>query len=114
MLGGDYEHLVGAAQRCPLRRGVPRVQRRPILGEDGCQDLAGAALAEALVEERNPTDAPDEIPPATALPFVAVFALLAGLIALTIFAGPVTDYTTATAEQLFDRTDYIDAVLKRP
>ena len=74
-----------------------------------------AALAQALVEERKPPEPSDEgPPPVSALPFVAVFALLAGLVALTVFAGPVTDYTAATAGQLFDRTDYIDAVLKRP
>ena len=72
-----------------------------------------AALARALVEERKP-DPDRETVPATTLPFVAVFALLAGLAALTVFAGPISDYTTATAWQLFDRTDYIDAVLKRP
>ena len=49
-----------------------------------------------------------------ALPFVAVFALLGGLVGVTVFAGPVTDYTNATAAQLFDPSGYIDAVLKRP
>ncbi len=49
-----------------------------------------------------------------ALPFVAVFALLGGLVALTVFAGPVLEYTTQTAGQLFAPSDYIDSVLKRP
>jgi multicomponent K+:H+ antiporter subunit D len=40
---------------------------------------------------------------------VATFALLAGLAALTIFAGPVTNALTATAESLFDPQAYIDA-----
>jgi len=47
------------------------------------------------------------------LPFVAVFALLGGLVALSVFAGPVTDYTSATAGQLFDPVEYIGAVLGR-
>ncbi len=51
--------------------------------------------------------------PATALPFVAVFGLLGGLIVLTVFAGPVTNYAAATAGQLFEPAIYIDAVLKR-
>lgn len=44
-----------------------------------------------------------------ALSFAMVFALLAGLAALTIFAGPVMDYTQATAAELFDRNAYIAA-----
>jgi len=67
-------------------------------------------------EAENKTEEPeDEAEPqrARALPFVAVFALLAGLVALTVFAGPVTGYTKATAQQLFDPGIYIDAVLGR-
>jgi len=66
----------------------------------------------------TPDEQSEEVPSAprraAALPFVAVFALLAGLVAITIFAGPVTNYTNATAAQLFDPGGYIDAVLKRP
>jgi multicomponent K+:H+ antiporter subunit D len=51
--------------------------------------------------------------PAPALPFVAVFALVAALVVLSVFSGPVSDYTNATAGQLFDPSQYIDAVLKR-
>ena len=56
----------------------------------------------------------DQSPPAptAVLPFVAVFGLLGGLILLSVFAGPVHDYATATAEQLFDPTGYINAVLR--
>lgn len=46
-----------------------------------------------------------------ALPFVALFALLAGLVALTLFAGPVAVYTDATAQQLFNPNGYVEAVL---
>ena len=51
--------------------------------------------------------------PVPRLPFAAVFALLGILTALTVFAGPVTDYTTATVGQLYNPSGYIDAVLKR-
>ena len=70
----------------------------------------------SLAETPDEQSEEDPLAPrrAAALPFVAVFALLAGLAAITIFAGPVTDYTNATAAQLFDPGGYIDAVLKRP
>ncbi|MGR3621782.1 monovalent cation/H+ antiporter subunit D [Pseudophaeobacter sp.] len=48
---------------------------------------------------------------AAALPFVACFALLAGLVLLTLFAGPATQYAEATAAQLFAPEIYIEAVL---
>lgn len=57
---------------------------------------------------------PVEIPRPAALPFVAVFALLFILVTLTVFAGPVMEYTNATAQQLFEPSAYIDAVLGRP
>ncbi|SOH93815.1 multicomponent K+:H+ antiporter subunit D [Monaibacterium marinum] len=57
-------------------------------------------------------EAPEPSKPAI-LSFVACFALLAMLIALTVFAGPVLDYVGATSEQLFATQDYIDAVLNR-
>lgn len=46
-----------------------------------------------------------------ALPMIAVGLLLAGLVLLTAFAGPVTAYLDLTAGQLFAPTHYIDAVL---
>ena len=57
-----------------------------------------------------PEPAPE---PLAALPFVAAFGLLAGLAALTVFAGPVMDYATATADQLFQPAAYLDTVLGR-
>ncbi len=42
---------------------------------------------------------------------VPAWGLFALLCALTIFAGPVVDYTRATSAQLFERTGYITAVL---
>ncbi|MEX0350310.1 MAG: monovalent cation/H+ antiporter subunit D [Paracoccaceae bacterium] len=63
----------------------------------------------------NPQSPPeiDTAPePSPGLTFSATFALLAGLIALTIFAGPATEFASETAEQLFDPSRYINAVLK--
>jgi multicomponent K+:H+ antiporter subunit D len=44
-----------------------------------------------------------------AMSFVAVGALLAGLVGLTIFAGPITGWLEATAATLHDTAPYIDA-----
>ena len=59
------------------------------------------------------TDTMQTTTPPPALPFVAVFTLVAALVALSVFSGPVSNYTDATAGQLFDPSLYIDAVLKR-
>ena len=40
----------------------------------------------------------------------ATFGLLAALVALTVFAGPVTGWLTAAAEALYDPGSYIAAV----
>lgn len=58
--------------------------------------------------EEDPRD--DE--PTSALPFVAAFGLFAGLVMLTIFAGPALTYAEATAGQLYDNAPYRDAVLR--
>ncbi|MQQ09990.1 monovalent cation/H+ antiporter subunit D [Epibacterium sp. SM1979] len=52
--------------------------------------------------------------PAPALPVVATFGLVAGLVLLTVFAGPMSAYATATAEQLFAPEAYIQNVLGVP
>jgi multicomponent K+:H+ antiporter subunit D len=44
------------------------------------------------------------------LAFAVVFALLAGLVLLTVTAGPVTSWLTDTSTELFDKTAYINAV----
>ncbi len=66
-----------------------------------------------LAEDDNPSEVDHGVAPTPALPFIACFALLAGLVLLTVFAGPMMDYTEATAAQLFDPSLYIDAVLRR-
>ncbi|EHQ52593.1 MULTISPECIES: monovalent cation/H+ antiporter subunit D [Ectothiorhodospira] len=62
----------------------------------------------AAVEGRLETDG---APESGALSFVAVGLLLASLVFLTVFAGPVTGYLDATAAQLFETRAYIGAVL---
>jgi multicomponent K+:H+ antiporter subunit D len=56
-----------------------------------------------------PEDTPPEDPGPEPLAFAATFALLAGLAALTVFASPVTDALTATAEALHAPQSYIAA-----
>jgi len=45
------------------------------------------------------------------LPIVAAGAMLAGMVALTVFAGPVIGYLEVTAAELYDPVDYIRTVL---
>ncbi|WP_103257858.1 monovalent cation/H+ antiporter subunit D [Tabrizicola aquatica] len=52
----------------------------------------------------SPSPAPHE-----PLALAAAFALLAGLVGLTVFAGPVTDWLAATAETLYAPQGYIAA-----
>ncbi|MQY42994.1 monovalent cation/H+ antiporter subunit D [Epibacterium sp. SM1969] len=52
-----------------------------------------------------------EVAPARPLPFVAVFSLVAALVALTVFSGPMSKYAEATAAQLFAPTAYLETVL---
>ncbi|WP_281971810.1 monovalent cation/H+ antiporter subunit D [Ruegeria faecimaris] len=49
--------------------------------------------------------------PSPGLAFTSVFALIIGLVMLTLFAGPAMNYATSTAEQLFAPENYISAVL---
>lgn len=58
--------------------------------------------------QRRSSDAPG---PSVALPMVAVGTVLAALVLLTGFSGPVTAYMRATANQLFEPSLYIEAVL---
>ncbi len=63
---------------------------------------AAAAAAAAPVLAR---------PPAEALAFVAIFGILALLVAASVLAGPLTEALTATAAQLYDPQAYVAAVL---
>jgi multicomponent K+:H+ antiporter subunit D len=67
--------------------------------------------AQPYEEEANEQEDEVQNPRPTALPIVACFSLLSGLILLTIFAGPASHYAEATAAQLFTPEIYIQAVL---
>ena len=56
----------------------------------------------------------DPVPARPALPVVAIGALLAALVAVTVFAGPVQRSMAATAQQLFAPIPYIKTVLETP
>lgn len=45
------------------------------------------------------------------LPLVAIGVLLASLVLLTVFAGPITLWLDEAAAQLYQPSHYIDAVL---
>ncbi|HEY9537291.1 MAG TPA: monovalent cation/H+ antiporter subunit D, partial [Kiloniellaceae bacterium] len=45
------------------------------------------------------------------LPLAAAGAMVAGMVALAVFAGPINGYLDATAAGLFDPTAYLHAVL---
>ena len=47
------------------------------------------------------------------LSFIATGALLAGMVVLTVFAGPLTDYLQRTADQLTNPTLYYESVLRQ-
>lgn len=71
---------------------------------------AGSSLfwkANAIAPGSRISD-PEERP---TLPFIATGILLAGLVALTVFAGPVTGWMQGTSAQLLDRAAYVTAVL---
>ena len=45
------------------------------------------------------------------LPIIASCGMVGALIVLTVFAGPISDYLQGAALQLFDTSQYIEAVL---
>ena len=49
--------------------------------------------------------------PGAPLPLVAIGVLLASLVLLTVFAGPITLWLDEAAAQLYQPSHYIDAVL---
>ncbi|MFN3722640.1 MAG: monovalent cation/H+ antiporter subunit D [Paracoccaceae bacterium] len=74
--------------------------------------ILGFARAGSTVFWKAHAFAPEDEPPShptQTLAFVAVGMLLAGLVALTVFAGPVTTWMEATATSLFDPESYIAA-----
>mgnify|MGYP006394217381 CR=1 FL=1 len=61
--------------------------------------------------EADLDNAPDPEPTPAALPMVAIGALIAGLVALTVAAGPIKRTLDATAAQLFAPGPYITTVM---
>jgi multicomponent K+:H+ antiporter subunit D len=78
--------------------------------------VVGFARAGSLVfwkvDPAPETTTPAE--PVAALPFVATGGLVAGIVAMTVFAGPLMRVLDDTSAQLFDRQAYIGAVLGTP
>ncbi|MGL4321065.1 MAG: monovalent cation/H+ antiporter subunit D, partial [Paracoccaceae bacterium] len=64
--------------------------------------LGFARAGSTLFWKAHTSDAPPQDHPSQALALTAVFLLIAGLVALTIFAGPVTEWLGGTARQLHD------------
>jgi len=86
--------------------------------------IVGLARAGSLIfwkshdaQHAGETDETDEAPalpapePQPGLAFTAVFGAVAGLVLLTLFAGPALEYTSLTADQLYAPEQYISAVL---
>ncbi|SEK27363.1 multisubunit potassium/proton antiporter, PhaD subunit [Roseovarius azorensis] len=83
--------------------------------------MLGFAQAGSVIfwKTETPEPAPDETepthtaPPQPTLPVVACFAMLASLVALSVFAGSAMGYIEATADQLHDPANYISTVLRQ-
>lgn len=72
--------------------------------------ILGFARAGSLIFwKADPLEAQAEDPPADALAVTATFGLFAAIAALTLFAGPVTDWLAATAATLHAPDAYIAA-----
>jgi multicomponent K+:H+ antiporter subunit D len=84
--------------------------------------VVGFARAGSLVfwkaHSIDPPDQDDQSAPDTARPGILAYGAVGGLFALlvahTVFAGPVHDYTTKMAGQLFQPDEYISVVLETP
>lgn len=78
---------------------------------------AGSAIfwkAHSVTVPEGEEEDPAEAPPQPILPMVAIGGLLAALIAVTVFAGPVNRYLALTAAQLFAPEPYINTVMQTP
>lgn len=71
------------------------------------------AAQDAPPPQAEPDEPPhDPAPTSAALALTATAALVAGMVALTVFAGPMMRFADATARQLVDPEPYIGAVLR--
>jgi multicomponent K+:H+ antiporter subunit D len=71
--------------------------------------LGFARAGSTLFWKAHAGDATPEEHAPEGLAFTAVFLLVAGLIGLTVFAGPITDWLATAASELHDPTAYIAA-----
>lgn len=71
--------------------------------------ILGLSRAGSLLFWKDGTETPPPAPAPEPLALAATFALVVGLAALTIFAGPFTDWLAATADSLHDPQPYIAA-----
>jgi multicomponent K+:H+ antiporter subunit D len=78
--------------------------------------VVGFARAGSMVFWKVEPDATDQTASetTTALPFVATGGLVAAIVVMTVFAGPVTAFLSETSVQVFDKQSYIAAVLETP
>ena len=78
--------------------------------------VVGFARAGSMVFWKVEPDATEQTASGTAaaLPFVATGGLVAAIVAITVFAGPVTAFLSDTSAQVFDKQSYIAAVLETP
>jgi multicomponent K+:H+ antiporter subunit D len=74
---------------------------------------AGSVLFWKARSDAAPVADPARVAPGT-LSYVAVGGLLSMLVAHTVFAGQMYEYTTVTSAQLFAPDDYIRTVLDTP
>jgi len=72
------------------------------------------AHADGVAPDGPAEDVQPHSPDHPVLPMVAIGALLAALLAATVFAGPLQRYLQATADQLFAPAPYISTVLETP
>jgi multicomponent K+:H+ antiporter subunit D len=73
--------------------------------------IALARSGSLLFYRTHSSHDPASLTPPTNAALVPVAGLLLLVIGLVIWAGPVSDYATATAAQLLDPRQYIEAVL---
>jgi multicomponent K+:H+ antiporter subunit D len=71
--------------------------------------LGFARAGSTLFWKAHASDTPPDDHPPEGLAFTAAFLLVAGLVALTVFAGPVTTWLAEAARQLHDPAAYIAA-----
>ncbi|WBU56468.1 monovalent cation/H+ antiporter subunit D [Paracoccus sediminicola] len=86
-----------------------QLQRIEALAEEEGRPPPRGPIPPKLEPDEHIQDIDDAVSPT--MTFIAVGALLAGLVAMTVFARPALQMTDAIAEQLFDPQPYVDSVL---